>query len=69
MGINRYTLTVILALILLGVLAAVTAKASGPDIICDAERCILSRQVAETLVHIIEEQKKVIDLLRSERCI
>ena len=67
--VNRYTLTVILAVILLGLLAAVNVKAQGPDIICDSERCILSRQVAETLVLIIEEQKKVIEQLRAMKCI
>lgn len=66
---NRYTLTVILALILLGVLAAVNVKAANPDIMCDSERCLMSRQVAEALVLIIEEQKKTIEQLRTMKCI
>lgn len=64
----RSALTVILVLILLGVLAAVTARASGIDVICDSERCILSRQAAETLVEIIEQQRKLIEQLKGMRC-
>lgn len=60
---TRYTLTVILLLVLLGVLAA-TVHAQGIDIVCDSEKCVLSRRAAEALVNLIEQQQALIEELQ-----
>jgi hypothetical protein len=61
---NRYALTVVLALILFGLLMATAHRATADvGIVCDAEICQLPRTMLFKLVETLQQAGEYIDLL------